>query len=190
VSEWGYDHPFCVHLPPFSALTYLCCASAKSATEYERDLIARISSDRVARREKDTRQRKQAVDQARVQTEVRVSRDGCICTCFVAPRPVPERASLASTSWLFLPPHCAQAARNAAHAAEIQRYLELSRAERLAASQVADLRHRKGERLEQGKAWTERQQVRTKPPAQGLYLFRIRVRARKWVLHRWWPSDA
>ena len=44
--------------------------SSKDASEYERDLVARISSDRVARREKDTRQRKQAVDQARVQAEV------------------------------------------------------------------------------------------------------------------------
>lgn len=49
----------------------LCvCRSSKDASEYERDLVARISSDRVARREKDTRQRKQAVDQARVQAEV------------------------------------------------------------------------------------------------------------------------
>ena len=46
------------------------CRSSKDASEYERDLVARISSDRVARREKDTRQRKQAVDQARVQAEV------------------------------------------------------------------------------------------------------------------------
>ena len=53
-----------------------------------------------------------------------------------------------------------QASRSSAHAAEIQRYIELSRAERLAASQVADLRHRKADRIEQGKAWTERQEVR------------------------------
>jgi hypothetical protein len=58
-------------LPGWVAWACVCvCRSSKDASEYERDLVARISSDRVARREKDTRQRKQAVDQARVQAEV------------------------------------------------------------------------------------------------------------------------
>ena len=46
-------------------------SSAKHATAYESDVIDRISSDRRARREKDTRQRKQTVDQLRMQEEVR-----------------------------------------------------------------------------------------------------------------------